>query len=105
MSSIRLANRVSPKRATEFINSLEASAEKHVGACRLLKERHDNKKVIREAPIESFLHFPSLLDKLSVRNLLNFPDKNFRKGESLVNEILSSEELAYETHYRLNSQR
>ena len=70
-------------KAADVLASLEISSENYAVAWELLKERYDNRKVIREGHAKSLLNLPVVSKEYSVRSLLDEVLKHVRALKSL----------------------
>ena len=70
-------------KATDVIASPEISSENYVVAWELLRERYDNRKVIREGHAKSLLNLPVVSKEYSVRSLLDEVQKHAGALKSL----------------------
>lgn len=70
-------------KAADVLASLEISSKNYVVAWKLLKNRYDNRKVIREDHAKSLINLPSLSKEYTVRALLDDVQKHVRALKSL----------------------
>lgn len=73
--------------ASELVASVELSADNYRVAWDLLKERYDNRKIIRETHVNSLLNLPVASKEFTLRSLLDQVQKHVRALEALKEPI------------------
>ena len=73
--------------AAEIIASIELSAENYKVAWELLKERYDNRKIIRQTHVKALLNLQHISKDFPVRSLLDQVQKHFRALEALKEPV------------------
>ena len=73
--------------AAQIISSIELSEENYKVAWDLLKERYDNRKIIRQTHVKALLNLPHMSKDFPVRSLLDQVQKHFRALQALKEPV------------------
>lgn len=73
--------------AAEVLESLELSSENYKVAWNLLKDRYDNRKIIRQTHVRALLNLQSISKEFSVRSFLDSIQKHIRALEALKEPV------------------
>lgn len=73
--------------ATQVLSSIELSSENYKVAWDLLKERYDNRKIIRQTHVKAILNLSTISKEFSVRSFLDLIQKHIRALEALKEPV------------------
>ena len=71
----------------EIIASLELSSENYIVAWELLKERYDNRKIIRQTHVKALLNLPYMSKDFPVRSFVDQIQKHVRAFKALKEPV------------------